>query len=376
MKPKLAFFLELGGSFEEWNRVGFFSREIALYNRFAREYFDTIYIFTYGSMQDLSYADQLEKNIVVLPRGKRSSSYLKNFFYEILLPFKYHDVLRGCDIFKTNQNSGSVAAAIAKLLHPKKKLVVRSGYIGSELARLSGLSLLVKGYYFLAERFAYRVCDRALISAEPNQKLLAKRYPFLRNRLTTHNNFIDTNRFKKESPIEKRFDIIYVARFNRDKNHQAILDALQNSHYSVLFVGRGETLPSVKTQAINLGTRVTVEEAIPNADLPSVYNAARICVFPSLHEGSPKSLLEAMACELPVVALDSPGVSNIISHERNGLIGPSSTLRVNILRLLNDPGLRDTLGKAARATVLEDYSFDKIVEQEIEIYKKLLGSYE
>lgn len=275
-----------------------------------------------------------------------------------------------CGIYKTNQNSGSIAATLAKLLF-RKKLVVRSGYIGSELARRSKLSFLVKGYYFLAEQLSYRACDIALISAEPNRKILAQRYPFLKNRLAIHNNFIDTDQFRKDPSLEKRFDLIYVARFNRDKNHQLILDALKNTEISVLLIGQGETNQSIKLEALRMHIQTTFLESVRNEDLPSYYNAARICVFPSLHEGSPKSLLEAMACELPVVALHAPGISNIISNEINGLIGDDSDFKANIQRLLNDPILCDKLGQSARKTIIKEYSFKSILRKEIEIYQNL-----
>lgn len=370
MKPTLGLFLELGGSLEEWDTVGFLSREISLYNSLAREYFDQVYIFTYGDKQDLRYKDRLEKNVIVLPRGTRSRSYIVNFFYEIWIPIKYQSVLHNCTIYKTNQNSGSIAAAFAKILF-RKKLVIRSGYIGSELARRSRLSLLVKGYYFIAEQISYRICDQALISAEPNRQLLVRYYPFLRNRLITHNNFIDTDLFTKNNLIDKCFDIIYVARFNRDKNHQLILNAIKNTNVSVLFIGQGETLSSIKAQTEELNLRVTFQESVPNEELPSRYNTARICAFPSLHEGSPKALLEAMACTLPIVALQAPGITNIISNEINGLMSDEADFKANIERLLNDSALCDKLGQSARETVIEGYSFGKIFQREIEIYKNL-----
>lgn len=370
MKPTLGLFLELGGSLEEWDTVGFFSREISLYNSLAREHFDRIYIFTYGSEQDFRYKDRLEKNITVLPRGAKSRSYMLNFLYELWIPIKYRSVLRQCTVYKTNQNSGSIAAALAKILFCKK-LIVRSGYIGSELARRSELSLLVKGYYFFAEQLSYRVCDRALISAEPNRQLLDLHYPFLRDRLITHNNFIDTDLFTKNDPVEKSFDIIYVARFNRDKNHQLILNALKNTKISVLFIGQGETLTSIKDIARNTGIQATFQESVPNEELPSRYNSARFCAFPSLHEGSPKALLEAMACSLPIVALQAPGITNIITHEVNGLISDEVSFKASIERLLNDPVLCDKLGQSARKTVIEGYSFKRILQNEIEIYQNL-----
>lgn len=93
-------------------------------------------------------------------------------------PIRNRSILRRCDILKTNQNSGSIAAAIAKLLY--QKLVVRSGYIGSELARRSKLSMLVRAYYFLAENLSYRICHFALISGEPNRKILSSSIHFSR----------------------------------------------------------------------------------------------------------------------------------------------------------------------------------------------------
>lgn len=370
MKPTLGLFLELGGSLEEWDSVGFLSREISLYNALAREYFDQIYIFTYGGKKDLHYTDRLEKNIIVLSGKTRSRSYIMNFFYELWIPIKYQSILRKCTIYKTNQNSGSIAATLAKLLF-RKKLVVRSGYIGSELARRSRLSPLVKGYYFLAEQLSYHICDRALISAEPNRQLLARHYPFLRNRLITHNNFIDTDCFKKNDSLEKLFDMIYVARFNRDKNHQLILDTLKDTKISVLFIGQGETLTLIKAKVKEMNIQATFQESVPNEELPSRYNSARICAFPSLHEGSPKSLLEAMACSLPIVALQAPGIVNIITNEVNGLISDEVGFKANIGRLLNDRALCDKLGQSARETIVDEYSFKRIFQKEIEIYQNL-----
>lgn len=371
MKPNLAVFLELGGSFEEWNEVGFFSREIALYNQLAKNFFGTIYIFTYGSNADLEYSAYLEKNIVVIPRGKRSKNYFNNFFYEILLPFQHRNILKRCDIFKTNQNSGSFGATIAKILFPMKKLVIRSGYIGSELARRSNLSTLVKTYYFFAERFSYQICDHAFIPLRENKDILIKKYPFLKKKLSQMNNFIDTKAFSPEIK-EKTYDIIYVARFDHDKNHRLLIQALRKTPFRLLLIGKGSEREAIEKFASTCSVNLSVIDSVPNNALRGYYNAANICAFPSLHEGCPKTLLEAMACGIPPVALDSPGTSEIIRNNQNGLIGKADSFQKNIVRLLSDASLRDILGKSARETVLKEYSFEKIVQQEIETYKKLL----
>lgn len=373
MKPNLAFFLELGGSFEEWNEVGFFSREIALYNQLAKNFFGTIYIFTYGSSTDLEYSAYLEKNIVVVPRGKRSKSYFNNFFYEISLPFQHRNILKRCDIFKTNQNSGSFGAVLTKTLFPMKKLVIRSGYIGSELARRSGLSILVRTYYLFAERLSYWLCDHAFIPLRENKDILIRKYPFLKNKLSQMNNFIDTKVFSPETK-EKTYDIIYVARFDRDKNHRLLIRALRKTSFRLLLIGKGPERKSIERLASTCSVNLSIIDSVPNSTLREYYNAAHICAFPSLHEGCPKTLLEAMACGIPPVTLNSPGISEIIQNNQNGLTGKADSFQKNVMRLLSDASLRDILGKSARETVLREYSFEKIVQQEIETYKALLAT--
>lgn len=372
-KPNLAFFLELGGSLEEWNDVGFFSREISLYNRLAQEFFGTIYIFTYGSEKDRSFSAYLEKNIVIVPRGKRSKNYFNNFLYEISMPFRHWRILKHCDIFKTNQNSGGIAASIAKILFPSKKLVIRSGYIGSELGKET-LSFIVKLYYFFAENISYRLCDHILIPTEDAHNL-SKKYPFTKGKITKLNNFIDTAIFRKKSVNEsnKKFDIIYIARFTTIKNHILLLNSIKKRNIRGLFIGKGETENYIKSLGKKFSIDLTFLNSVPNNELPQYYNSAKICAFPSLHEGCPKSLLEAMSCEVPVVALDSPGVSSIIQNETNGLIGPESSFQSNLFRLLDDSTLRQTLGKNGRKAILDEYSFDIIFKKEIRAYKDLLN---
>jgi glycosyltransferase involved in cell wall biosynthesis len=370
-KYSLALFLELGGSLKEWDDVGFFSREILLYNELAKNFFETIYIFTYGNKQDLYYKKFLEKNIQIIPRGKHSGNYFINFLYELWMPFKYRNILKKCAIFKTNQNSGALAPSIAKIFLPSRKLVVRSGYIGSELSRRAHLPITTKLYYAATERISYFLCDQIFITTDENRDILIKNYPFVKKKILVLNNSINTELFKP-LPNEKKIDIIYVARFNKDKNHQALIKSIQGLGLKVLFIGRGETLKKIKTLAENSGVHITHIDRIPNNELPQYYNSAQMCVFPSLHEGNPKSLLEAMSCGLPIVALDSPGINNIIKNETNGLIGGIASIRNNILRLSNNTELCAILGSEAQKTVLEKYSFKKILEREITTYKKLL----
>ncbi len=371
--PMLAFFFELNGSLDLWNSVGFLQREIELYNRLAKEYFKNIYFFTYGDSSDLAYQHLLEPNIIVVPLKKKPRSFPVAFLYEIALPFLHYSILRECDIIKTNQNSGSIAAAITKVLFPKKILVARSGYIGSELVKRAHLSYVVQLYYFIAERLTYKISNKNLIPTSENAEILSRTSPTLKNKISVHNNYINTELFRNTHSDYKKYDIIYVGRMDPDKNHQAILRATQNTNFQILFIGDGPERQSLLNQAKKLDVSLEHIPSIPNNELPRYYNASNICVFPSLHEGNPKALLEAMACELPVIAFSVPGVHTIIQHQKNGILVDDNTLKEGIISLFSSVQKQNYLGRNARQTVLHDFSFEKILDQEKNIYTALLN---
>lgn len=95
------------------------------------------------------------------------------------------------------------------------------------------------------------------------------------------------------------------------------------------------------------------------------YQNADFFVFPSYSEGLGKSLLEAMACELPVISSDLPAVREIIDHRVNGLlvpVGSSKGIALAIQEYLENPELQQRCGENARQTVLEHFSFSNELE--------------
>jgi glycosyltransferase involved in cell wall biosynthesis len=109
-----------------------------------------------------------------------------------------------------------------------------------------------------------------------------------------------------------------------------------------------------------------------------VYAAADVFVLPSVREGLPNALLEAMASGLPCVATRLPGVTDtLIADGTSGwLVAPDDAagIAATLGRVLGDPIRRATAGRAARAAVERGYGFDATAAAHLAIYRALGGA--
>jgi glycosyltransferase involved in cell wall biosynthesis len=108
--------------------------------------------------------------------------------------------------------------------------------------------------------------------------------------------------------------------------------------------------------------RVRVLPFIERSEMPALYAAHDIFVFPSLMEGMPLTLLEAMAAGMPVATTNRCGMADVVENEVNGLLVPSAdgeALALAIERLCNSAELRKQLGQNAQET-MRRYAWEKV----------------
>ncbi len=111
--------------------------------------------------------------------------------------------------------------------------------------------------------------------------------------------------------------------------------------------------------SLNLQQVVTFLGAIAEEEIRAALERSHLFVLASLDEGVPVAAMEAMALELPVIVTDVGGVTELVTHEHNGLvIEPSQQpqLATALLRLMGDPALALRLSQASRQTVVESFS--------------------
>jgi glycosyltransferase involved in cell wall biosynthesis len=142
-----------------------------------------------------------------------------------------------------------------------------------------------------------------------------------------------------------------------------------------LVVGDGPERSRLERLSSELGVdrQLRFLGARPNDQMPGLLSSASLAVIPSLMEATSVAALEAMACELPVVASDVGGLPEIVDNEVGGLVEPGNpgALAETIRTLLERPDLGE-MGRAARARVVARWSNARLVDRHLEIYGELV----
>jgi glycosyltransferase involved in cell wall biosynthesis len=155
--------------------------------------------------------------------------------------------------------------------------------------------------------------------------------------------------------------VLAVGRLSYEKGHAHLIRAAAawRSKARLVIVGDGPERASLERMARDLGVSDAVTLAGTTSHVAPFYALADVFVLPSLSEGSPNVLLEAMACGLPIVASRVGGVPEIAADGITALLGPpkdSDFIARAVDRLFAEPDLAARLGAAARRTVLSHHT--------------------
>lgn len=358
----LAIFLTYNTSLESWKKNGTFDRELSIYKRFLN-HFDKIYLVTYGD-DDSKLADSLPENIIILPKKVA----VNNFLYSLLIPFIYRKELRNSDWFRTNQALGSWSAVFAKILFGKK-LNFHTGY--TESLSYINKSFIDKILIIIIEFFAYKSATISTVTSEYQKEYATEKYA--PKKIFVIPNGIDTKIFKpcKRDRSEK-INLFLVARLHPEKNILNLLEALKDlKNVSLKIVGRGPLEKGILEFKKKYDLDLEIVPSIPNSKISEAYNSTDIYIQPSIYEGNPKTILEAMSCGLPVIATDIKGMRGVIMHNESGYLckTDSQSIKEALLEIIENTKLREKIGSGARKTIEEKYDLDEIVRKEIKIYR-------
>ena len=173
--------------------------------------------------------------------------------------------------------------------------------------------------------------------------------------------------------------LLYVGVLIKRKGVDYLIRSLpeikRNNRIFCIIVGKGDYGENLKTLAkkLDLMDNISFKGSVKTEELYYYYSMSDIFILPSVSEGLPTTILEAMYFGLPVITTDIPGIRDHFSD--SAILVPPKNEKVlanAINRLLNDDSLRESLGRRVKELVKEKYSWDKVSNTYINIYNEVL----
>jgi len=273
--------------------------------------------------------------------------------------------------------------------------------VGFAVAKLAGIPFIAtvhgKSYYpdrwrrILAYRIMARYANYVVAVSDDLGAFLMKNIGMDTARLITVPNGINLDQYGyAEEParcrealgIERTARVIgAVGSLYAVKGHTYLLQAMRDiavEHPDALLplVGKGDLLGQLEAEAREYGIANQVRFLGFRDDVRDVLGVMDVFVLPSLSEGLPMSVLEAMAMARPIVAMAVGGVPEVITDGHTGLLVPPrnpAMLAERISFLLKNPEVAENLGRRARKRIATAYTLGHMVNRYQELYSGCLG---
>ncbi|MBU1310251.1 MAG: TIGR03088 family PEP-CTERM/XrtA system glycosyltransferase [Gammaproteobacteria bacterium] len=311
------------------------------------------------------FANQLPVDVPVYCLGKKPGA-------DLSVHLKLWRILR--ELRPTIMHSYNLATLE---YHPVSWLAGVKGHIHAEHGRdVSDPKGENKKYQWLRRLVSPFLHRFVAVSDDLNQWLLQQvRLPQTKVQLIY--NGINTELFNTSALKNKRFTFIHVARLSPIKDQSTLINAFailcQQSTLpcQLLLVGDGPLRQQLAQQIDELGLATQIELLGERQDIAELMQRSHVFVMSSLAEGIPMTVLEAMACGLPVVATAVGGLPELIKTEHGKLVasGNAKELAAAMLPYLEQPALAVTHGTLCRQRVCEQFSEPAMVAQYLSLYR-------
>jgi glycosyltransferase involved in cell wall biosynthesis len=227
-------------------------------------------------------------------------------------------------------------------------------------------------------RFAMQFVDAIVPVSDEIKRSLVRRRKIPADKIRVIHYGVDLKKFRagsRDLALAKRAEvgagvdtvlIGIVARLEPPKGHRYFIEALPEvvkkyPQLHVLFIGEGALRAELEAMARQLAISRHVTFLGARHDVNELLNAIDLFVLPSISEGLPNVLLEAMACQKPVIASKVGGIPEVVRHGDNGYLvppGDAAALRETLLRCLAERGQWQNFAQRARHTVETAFSLE------------------
>jgi glycosyltransferase involved in cell wall biosynthesis len=277
--------------------------------------------------------------------------------------------------------------------------------VGLLLREKFGLPLVVSlrgsdvNVYPYRDRWTFRLTRKVISEADGLAavsgalKSAAEKIARPRNDIAVVYTGCDLERFSFDEELRKKMRhrlgilpespaLIFIGHILRAKGILELLDAfflVRQSHpdLHLIVIGSGEDFSTFKGKVAHGAGYIHVLGSRPHDEIPGWLSAADILVLPSWREGLPNVVVEAIACERPVVATRVGGIPEAVIDNESGILVDKQdpqALAEAINFLLLESEARKKMGTRGRHIVEEKFTWEKNAERTIEVYREVLGA--
>ena len=242
--------------------------------------------------------------------------------------------------------------------------------------------------YRMLYRLAARWVDGFIAVSEDVKTALMKTFDIPPDKITVICNSVDVRRYQR--PVdragvrrelglaESARVVTVVATFKEQKGHRYLIEAApavisQYPELHILFIGDGELREEWQLRARDAGADGHIHFLGFRQDIPELLAASDCFVLPSLWEGLPMALVEAMASGLPIIATEVSGSKQAMVHGETGLLvapGDAAQLEEAMVRMLSRPDQARAMGIAAQKRVEAHFGARKQAEDHMALYHR------
>ncbi len=352
----LGIFLSPGESFTQMKQSGQDTRFIDIYIKNYAQNFQRVYVFSY-----INEKVNLPSNVILVT----NNTNLHRFIYALLLPLIHKSEIGTCNVIRGFGLASSISA-----LFLTKPFVFNWQYDYISLAKLEKKYFYVP-FYYIAEKIAFYRAKKVLIATKSKfRKLHSSNH----DKLVYLPNLVDTFLFKhKKNPGR---GIVYVGRLEKQKNLYFLIDSisiLPRKMRKVTFLGDGLLRDSLLKYSKRKKVDLTISKPIANSKLPAFLSKFTVFTLTSLVEGSPKSLLEAMASGLPCVLTRFQTASEVVTDGTEGFIVDYSKEKFaeKLNLLLSDKKVYQKMSANSALKAKTEFEMTNLIKKEILILKNV-----
>ena len=236
-------------------------------------------------------------------------------------------------------------------------------------------------YPFFMQGLVARRTDRLIVVSRAVGQDAIREFAVRPEKLRVIHNGVDTQRFEPQALARRPNSLIFVGNSdNWTKGTRylfAALARLRHLHFRLTMVGRVEAQLEWTVRLVDqLSLRDNIDFVghVSTEQLADLYATSELAVCPSLYEGFGLPALEAMACGTPVVGTRTGGLPEVIEHGVTGLLVPPAdvaALADAIARLMTDDRRRGEMGKAARDSAVERFSWASTAARTLDVYQEV-----